>query len=195
MHWKVVEGRLAPHASVAVRNRNGMAFGTLCWIEQDRLMIELDGELDAAEHCQLRVDVSPLRGTVLVEGRALRQLVTASDEMPRYVLKLLSVAEADIPTYDAWLDRIPAQGSSHRETSILSGISTASAASAARAATSPSSARSTSGIIDRRPASTLSSTVPAPVSTSGSGATSARDRLREALRGLARRPTEADLRK
>ena len=194
MQRHVYGERLAARAAVALRSADGLALGTVHWIEGERLLVEVDTTLTPGEACELRVDASPERGTVLIHGRAVRQLVGGTDDMPRFVVRLVGVVEEDLPAFNAWLDHIRAVGTGP-EVSVVSYQSGGpSSVSTARTL----DAHTRSGV---EPAalhasfptpSQASSPAPAPrgaaarsdVSPSGATAGGARERLRQALVGF-----------
>ena len=146
------------------------------------MMAEVDAGLSPGEACEARIDASPLPGTVLVYGRTVRQLVTDSEEMPRFILRIEGVLQQDVPVYEAWLDHVRAVGTGP-DLSIVSVVRRAEPApvvthslDAHTRSTAPSRTLHSSYPVTPAPPS---STLPAePVQTG------ARERLRQALVGF-----------
>lgn len=175
MEWTSVDERVDIRTAAAVRVGGVAAFGTLHWIAGDRLMIEVDGSFPAGEPAEIRLDLTPMPGTALVVGSVHRQLVTAEDEMERFVFRVVSVAEEDAERLTAWIAQVRVGGT-------VKDFSTLSAIRRARAPQSTwSEARVVLGRIDARvrPAPTVPQTEAGPESPN--------DRVRSALREVTSR--------
>lgn len=119
MAGRIQRERVETRTSLAVRGSRGTEFGTLCWVEGDRLMVETDAPFTARETCEIKIDISPHPGTVLMKARVTRQLVTSEDEMSRFVLRIVEVGEDDDQAFRAWLEFRRA-GGTVRDFSLLS---------------------------------------------------------------------------
>jgi hypothetical protein len=110
MEWLAQEERLDVQVSVAVRVGGTVAFGTLLWLDGGRLLIEVDGDFQDGETAEIRLDLTPLAGTALIHAQVHRQLVTAPDEMARFVFRPSTVADDDAERFQGWLGQMRVGG-------------------------------------------------------------------------------------
>jgi hypothetical protein len=102
--------RIDVNTSVAVRGGRGFFFGTLKWIHGERVLVEVDAELDPGETVDVRVTLGPGPGTALAKATVHRALVTGWGETTRYVLSVSEVAPDDRAALDAWIGNARARG-------------------------------------------------------------------------------------
>ena len=95
--------RITLRASTGVQGKTGMNFGTLEWIAGQRIHLRVDSELVPLEAVSLRVDLSPVAGTALLEATVMRVLPGAPSDPSQYLLRLDRVAPVDHPAWDRYL--------------------------------------------------------------------------------------------
>jgi len=105
MKWQGLDERIDVHAAAAVRAGGLTHFGTLHWIDGDRVMVEVDAELPQGTGVEIRTELSPLPGTGLLHGQVHRQLVSGADEMARFVFRVVSVEAEDAERVRQWVEQ------------------------------------------------------------------------------------------
>ena len=172
--------RIEVNTSVGVRGENGMFFGNMRWLEPRRLLVEIAAEFSPRESVDVRINLMPTPATALFVGRVDRALVTATGEVPRYLIEILSMKQEERERLDAWTENVRGRGTF----SNFDVIST----SAPVSQQSSSDVQRALARLAQRPLSDSPPTDPFGVrsdivtNTAGSGGrTSVRDALKEAL--------------
>ncbi|MDP2316733.1 MAG: hypothetical protein Q8P41_27810 [Pseudomonadota bacterium] len=114
------EERVDVRTAVAVRGDTGFFFGTLRWIEPNRLLVEVDAELEGGDELDVRVTLTPTPATALLRAVVARALVIARGESPRYVLDITGIAPAERHLLDEWTRNVRNKGTFSRFDTVIS---------------------------------------------------------------------------
>jgi hypothetical protein len=116
----VEDDRVEVSTAVAVRGDVGFFFGTLKWIEARRLLVEVDAELDPGDEIDVRITLAPTTGTSLLNAIVTRPLVTAKDEIARYLLEIVRIAPDQRALLDDWKLNVKNRGTFSRFDTVVS---------------------------------------------------------------------------
>lgn len=169
-------------ASVGVQSSTGMNFGTLVWLAGVRIHLRVDSDLLPMERISLRVDLSPVAGTALLDATVARVLPTAAGETSAYLLRLNDVASVDRPAWERFLRMKQTGGTLNDLSDVRSGGQVL--ATGYHSSSSVSRGHSSSGL-----PGTQSST--SGVDGGGASRLAMRDALRSAIQRSSNNPTAA----
>lgn len=79
-----------------------MQFGVVRALEGDRAVVELAHPLELGAASELKVELGPVLGHALCVATAGRTLLTADEETPRQLFRVVEVAEADADRWQRW---------------------------------------------------------------------------------------------
>ncbi len=81
-----------------------VAFGRIVAVSGLRIQVEADIALQKGDAVDVRFELSPVPGTALVSGTVSRRLLIAQGELPRYIVDVENVADADRERCGTWLE-------------------------------------------------------------------------------------------
>ncbi len=102
--------RINVTTAVAVRAESGLFFGTLRWIEAERLLVEIDAEFEQGDELDVRITLAPTTSTALLNAVVARPLVTAKGESNRYILDIIRVTATEKVLLDDWKGNVGNRG-------------------------------------------------------------------------------------
>ncbi len=97
-----LDARVRTDAAVAIRADGSLQFGVVRALERDRAVVELDHPLPLGVAAELKVELGPVLGHALCSATAGRTLLTADDEAPRQLFRVVEVAAADLDHWRHW---------------------------------------------------------------------------------------------
>ena len=108
-------------ASISIRSENGISFGMLRRIDDDRIVFETDGELVPGDDMELRIQLTGLQATIYSHAR-VTSAVSRQDALSRYCAQLHDMSRDDEALFQEWQAEISQGGSLHRSDLLASAI-------------------------------------------------------------------------
>jgi hypothetical protein len=98
----------------ALQSPVGLRFGTTISIESDRITFEMDLQVPKGIECPFRVELSGSQETVMGTIRVERVIPKRGNALPRYIGRILQMADDNRETFDAWRRDIATGGVSRK---------------------------------------------------------------------------------
>jgi hypothetical protein len=98
----------------ALQSPVGLRFGTTISIESDRITFEMDLQVPKGIECPFRVELSGSEETVMGTIRVERVIPKRGNALPRYIGRILQMADDNRETFDAWRRDIATGGVSRK---------------------------------------------------------------------------------
>lgn len=98
----------------ALQSPVGLRFGTTISIESDRITFEMDLRVPKGTECPFRVELSGSEETVMGTIRVERVIPKRGNALPRYIGRILQMADGNRETFDAWRRDIATGGVSRK---------------------------------------------------------------------------------
>jgi len=110
--------KVALLCSVALKHRQGVAFGTAEWLDGDRIQFEAHARIAEKETVEMRMELRGEKDTVyaLVEIGAISR---RSGEIPRFIGRIVSIQREDKDRLAVWIQETQAGGTSLDPTARL----------------------------------------------------------------------------